>query len=102
MSGERELEHFSESVDDMFARLGLPDPVVMAGISSEWDDLAGAPWAGRSQPLYIRGKTLVVEASSPSMVAFLRYGETSLLDRLEERFGEGVVQKVDIRLPGRS
>lgn len=102
MSGERELEHFSESVDDMFARLGLPDPVVMAGISSEWDDLAGAPWAGRSRPLYIRGKTLVVEASSPSMVAFLRYGETSLLDRLEERFGEGVVRKVDIRLPGRS
>lgn len=102
MSGERELEHFSESVDDMFARLGLPDPVVMAGISSEWDELAGAPWAGRSRPLYIRGKTLVVEASSPSMVAFLRYGEASLLDRLEERFGQGVVQKVDIRLPGRS
>lgn len=102
MTGERDLEHFSESVDDMFARLGLPDPVVMAGISSEWDDLAGAPWAGRSRPLYIRGKTLVVEASSPSMVAFLRYGETSLLDRLEERFGQGVVQKVDIRLPGRS
>ncbi len=102
MSGERDLEHFSESVDDMFARLGLPDPVVMAGISSEWEDLAGAPWAGRSRPLYIRGKTLVVEASSPSMVAFLRYGETSLLDRLEERFGQGVVQKVDIRPPGRS
>lgn len=102
MSGERDLEHFSESVDDMFARLGLPDPVVMAGISSEWDDLAGAPWAGRSRPLYIRGKTLVVEASSPSMVAFLRYGETSLLDRLEERFGQDVVQKVDIRLPGHS
>lgn len=102
MTGERDLEHFSESVDDMFARLGLPDPVVMAGISSEWDDLAGAPWAGRSRPLYIRGKTLVVEASSPSMVAFLRYGETGLLERLEERFGQGVVQKVDIRLPGRS
>lgn len=102
MSDERDLEHFSESVDDMFARLGLPDPVVMAGISSEWEELAGAPWAGRSRPLYIRGKTLVVEASSPSMVAFLRYGETSLLDRLEERFGHGVVQKVDIRLPGRS
>lgn len=102
MSGEGDLEHFSESVDDMFARLGLPDPVVMAGISSEWETLAGAPWAGRSRPLYIRGTTLVVEASSPSMVAFLRYGETSLLDRLEKRFGQGVIQNVDIRLPGRS
>lgn len=102
MSPEKDLEHFSESVDDMFARFGLPDPVVMAGISSEWEQLAGPPWSGRSRPLYIKGETLVVEASSASMVAFLKYGESTLLERLEERFGEGVVQKVDIRLPGQS
>lgn len=101
MSPDRELEHFSESVDEMFARLGLPDPVVMAGISSEWDDLAGPPWSGRSKPLYMKGKTLVVEAASASMVAFLRYGEEGLLAGLAHRFGEGVVDRVDIRPPGR-
>jgi predicted nucleic acid-binding Zn ribbon protein len=101
MMSDRDLEHFSESVDEMFARLGLPDPVVMAGLSSEWDELAGAPWSGRSRPLYIKGKTLVVEAVSGSMVAFLRYGESSLLDTLTERFGAGVIEKIDIRPPGR-
>ncbi|MGH3649235.1 MAG: DUF721 domain-containing protein [Acidimicrobiia bacterium] len=101
MSHDKDLEHFSESVDEMFARLGLPDPMVMAALSSEWDDLAGPPWSGRSKPLYIRGSTLVVEASSGSMVAFLRYGETSLLERLGARFGEGVVTSVDLTLPGR-
>ncbi len=101
MSSEGDLEHFSESVDEMFARLGLPDPVVMAGLSSDWDELAGTPWSGRSRPLYIKGKTLVVEAASASMVAFLRYGETSLLDVLSERFGQGVIEKIDIRPPGR-
>lgn len=100
MSPDRDLEHFSESVDDMFARLGLPDPMVMAGISSEWDDLAGPPWSGRSKPLYIRGKTLVVEAASPSMVAFLRYGETSLIEKLADRFGKGTIEAVDIKSPG--
>lgn len=99
MSPERDLEHFSESVDEMFTRLGLPDPVLMAGVSSEWDELAGAPWAGRSKPLFIKGKTLVVEAVSPSMVAFLRYAESSLLERLAERFGEGVIESVDIKTP---
>ena len=99
MSGDRDLEHFSESVDEMFSRLGLPDPTVMAAISSEWDELAGAPWSGRSRPLYIRGKTLLVEASSASMVAFLRYGETSLLETLAARFGDGVIQTIDIQLP---
>lgn len=100
MTPDRDLEHFSESVDDMFKRMGLPDPMVMATLSSEWDQLAGAPWSGRSKPLYIKGTTLVVEASSGSMVAFLRYGEASLLETLSERFGEGTVNSVDIRPPG--
>lgn len=101
MSPERDLEHFSESVDDMFSRLGLPDPMVMAAVGSEWDDLAGPPWSGRSKPLYVRSKTLVVEASSASMVAFLRYGVANLLERLRGRFGEGVIETIEIVLPGR-
>ena len=100
MSREKDLEHISEAVDDMFARLGLPDPVVMATVSSEWDQLAGPPWQGRSTPLYIRGKTLVVEAASASMVAFLRYGETTLIEKLAERLGPGVIEAVDIKTPG--
>ncbi len=99
MSPERDLEHFSESIDDMFARLGLPDPMVMAAVSMEWDRLAGPPWTGRSKPLYVRSRTLVVEASSASMVAFLRYGESSLLERLRERFGDGVIETIEIKVP---
>jgi len=102
LSPDRDLEHFSESVDEMFARLGLPDPVVMAGVSSEWDELAGAPWAGRSRPIYMKGTTLVVEAVSPSMIAFLRYGEAELLRTLAARFGEGVLASIEIKAPGRA
>lgn len=100
MSPERDLEHLSEPLDDLFARLGLPDPVVMASLGAEWDELAGAPWSGRSRPLYVKGRTLVVEAVSPSMVAFLRYGETQLLERMAERFGAGTVDTVEVRPPG--
>ena len=102
MSPAKDLEHFSESVHEMFKKMGLPDPVVMAALSSEWDDLAGTPWTGRSRPLYIKGRTLVVEASSASMVAFLKYGESGLLESLSARFGEGIIDSVDIRPPGRS
>ena len=98
---QKDLEHFSDSVDDMFRKMGLPDPVVMSALNSEWDSLAGAPWSGRSKPLYIKGSTLVVEASSSSMIAFLRYGETSLLEKLAERFGKGTVTAVEISPPGR-
>lgn len=100
MSHDRDMEQFSQSLDGMFRKLGLPDPVVMATLSSEWEELAGQPWSGRSKPLYIHGTTLVVEASSGSVVAFLRYGESGLLVKLAERFGKGVVDSVDIRVPG--
>lgn len=98
---DRDLEHISDSVNEMFRRLGLPDPTVMSTLSAEWDDLAGAPWSSRSKPLYMRGTTLVVEASSSSMVAFLRYAERPLIDKLSERLGDGVVDSVEIYPPGR-
>lgn len=101
MTPQGDLEPFSESVDEMFIRLGLSNPAVMAALVSEWDDLAGAPWAGRSRPVFVKGKRLVVEASSASMVAFLRYGEANLLQRLDERFGEGSFSAIDIQPPGR-
>lgn len=96
-----DLEPFSESVDEMFTRLGLSDPVMMAALVSEWDELAGPPWAGRSRPVFVKNKRLTVEASSASMVAFLRYDETNLVERLEGRFGDGVIVGVDIQPPGR-
>lgn len=98
---QNDMEPFSESLDDVFARLGLPDPVLISQILEEWDELAGNPWVGRSKPLYVKGGTLVVEASAPSMIAFLRYGEAGLIEALEDRFGEGQVEAVEVVAPGR-
>lgn len=96
-----DLEPLGESLNEVFARMGLPDPVIMSKISLEWDTLAGKPWVGRSRPLYVRGTTLVVEASTPSMVAFLRYGESTLVEALEKRFGRAVIDSVEVVAPGR-
>lgn len=101
MSGPRDLEPFSEALEGIFGRLGIPLPEVQAQLRAEWDDLAGKPWAGRSQPRVIRDRTLVVEANSPSMVSLLRYGESVLLESIAERFGPGVVDSVEIVVPGR-
>lgn len=96
-----DLEPFADSLNEVFARMGLPDPVIMSKITEEWEILAGKPWVGRSKPLFVRGTTLVVEASSPSMVAFLRYGESSLVEALGSRFGQGVIDSVEVLAPGR-
>ena len=100
MSREDDLEPFSASIDEVFSKLGLPDPVLMSQINDDWDSLAGNPWVGRSRPLYVRGRTLFVEASAPSMVAILKYGVSTLRETLENRFGTGVIDSVEVVPPG--
>lgn len=102
MTDRGDLEPLSESIGEVFTRMGLPDPRLMSEIARDWEGLAGPPWAGRSKPISVRGKTLVVEASAPSMVAFLRYGEAGLLRALEERLGPEVIDAVEVRPPGRA
>jgi hypothetical protein len=94
-----EMSSFGSAMKDMFRRLGLPDPMLVGRIRDEWDDFAGHPWVGRSKPVTIQGTTLVVEASSPSLVAFLKYGSEDLLERMGQRFGPGVIDMVDVRPP---
>jgi len=98
---EGDLSSFESSLDEVFRRLGLPDPIVMSRVTADWDELAGTPWSGRSTPLFIQGKTLVVEAVSPSMVAFLRYGSADLVKALAGRLGDGVIDQVEVRAPQR-
>ena len=97
MSGD--LTPFRTSLEEMFRKMGLSDPVAMSRLTAGWDELAGSPWSGRSKPLYIQGKTLVVEASAPSMVAFLRYGSASLVSSLGQALGEGIIEKIEVRAP---
>ncbi len=101
MKGRDDLEPLSSSIETTFSRLGFPDPALMSQISEEWADLAGKHWMGRSKPLSMKGRTLIVEASTPSLVAFLRYGESALLEALQKRFGPGVFNGVEVVPPGR-
>ena len=100
MSRDSDLEPFSSSIDEVFAKLGLPDPVLISKITEDWDALAGNPWVGRSTPLYVRARTLFVEASAPSMVAILNYGVSTLTETLKNRFGTEVIEGVEVVPPG--
>lgn len=99
VNDRNEMSSFGSAMNDMFRRLGLPDPLLVARIRDEWQDFAGHPWVGRSKPTTIQGKTLVVEADSPSLVAFLRYGANDLLEAISSRFGPGIIDAVDVRPP---
>jgi predicted nucleic acid-binding Zn ribbon protein len=94
-----DLTSLGASLEALFRRMGMSDPMVLSRLTAGWDELAGTPWSGRSKPLFIQGKTLVVEAGSPSMVAFLRYGSADLVAALARALGDGVIEKIEVRAP---
>lgn len=101
MSDVGDLSSFESSVGDLFRKIGLPDPLVMSQITDDWDSVAGEPWAGRSRPIIIKGSTLIVEASTPSLVAFLRYAVSDLEEKLETLVGKGIIENIEVRPPAR-
>jgi len=101
MSDVGDLSSFESSVGDLFRKIGLPDPLVMSQITDDWDSVAGEPWAGRSRPIIIKGSTLIVEASTPSLVAFLRYAVSDLEEKLETLVGKGIIDHIEVRPPTR-
>jgi len=94
-----DLTSFGASLEALFRKMGMSDPMALSRLAAGWDELAGTPWSGRSKPLFIQGKTLVVEAEAPSMVAFLRYGSADLVAALGRALGEGMIERIEVRAP---
>lgn len=99
MNDRNDMSSFESTMLEMFRRLGLPDPLLVGRIKREWEELAPGPWLGRAEPVTVQGKTLVVAANSPSLVAFLRYGSGDLLKAIQGRFGPGVIDAIEVTGP---
>lgn len=94
-----ELNRIDGDVRRVLGRLGLRDVDVMLRLRDEWDELAGAPWAGVSQPLGLQGGELVVEAAVPGLVGTLRYGEQALVGTLSAALDSDAVKVVKVVPP---
>ncbi|MGA7270444.1 MAG: DUF721 domain-containing protein [Acidimicrobiia bacterium] len=92
---------FEDALGQTLRKMGLAEPALMLDLETEWSELVGEPWSSKARPLFVRSGVLVVEASDPGAVAFLRYGVGELQRRLGNRFGEDVVSRVEIRPPSR-
>ncbi len=93
------MADISGGVARMLRRLGMGDVRVLMDLQENWDEIAGRPWAGASRPMGIKGGELAVEAFDPGMVSMLRYATGGLVRAVEERIGEGQVDRVKVIPP---
>jgi len=87
-----------ESLELFAKRLGAPRAGALGAVFSGWDDAVGEAVAAHCQPRSLRDGVLVVEVDHPGWATQLRYLSASLVERMNEVAGPGVVTRVDVRV----
>ena len=86
------------SLDRVARSLGGPDAGALSGLFGRWADIVGPQLAAHARPLSLSSGVLVVGVTEPGWATQLVYLESELLGRFREALGEGVVDRVEVRL----
>ena len=91
----------SDGLEPLARRLGAPTASALGAVFSRWEEAVGPAVAAHSRPLSLTDGVLTVAVDQPGWATQLRYLTATLLARLEEVAGAGVVRRIDIRVePG--
>ncbi len=101
MSNPRDLEPIGKDVDELLVRLGMPTSLNLTELVDDWEEVAGEPFAGTSEPVGLKDGELVIEVENGVAASLLGYRVGPLLDRLREHFGGGEIDRVKIRVGNR-
>ena len=86
------------SLDKVARSLGGPDAGSLSGVFGHWADIVGPDLAAHARPLSLASGVLLVGVSEPAWATQLRYLESELVGRFREVLGDGVVDRVEVRV----
>jgi len=89
----------SAAMEEVMRRLGLADRLHEAQVLSAWKEIVGDFLAAHSCPSALREGVLYVQVLQPSVHFELdRNHKKLVLQRLKDRFGAGVIRKIQFRV----
>jgi predicted nucleic acid-binding Zn ribbon protein len=86
------------SLDRVARSLGGPDAGSLSGVFGHWADIVGPQLAAHARPLSLARGVLVVAVTDPAWATQLTFLEADLVARFRDALGEGVVERVEVRL----
>ncbi len=98
---EHEPQPIGASLDVVAARLGAGSARGLGSLYDRWDDIVGAAAAAHATPAGLRKGRLVIEVDHPAWATSLAHLEATLLRRVADVAGPGLVQGVDVRVRAR-
>ncbi len=86
------------SLDTVAARLGAGSARGLGTLYDRWEDIVGGPAAAHATPAGLRQGRLVVEVDHPAWATSLAHLEATILQRITEVAGPGLVQGIELRV----
>lgn len=90
-----------ESLDAFARRLGAPEAGPLAVVFAHWKDIVGEAVAAHARPLSLVRGVLIVAVDQPGWATQLRYLGPRLVERIGEAAGEGLVERLEVRVEAR-
>ncbi|MBV8161711.1 MAG: DUF721 domain-containing protein [Acidimicrobiia bacterium] len=86
------------SLDQVSRHLGGPEAGALSGLFARWADIVGSQLAAHARPVSLASGVLVVAVTEPAWATQLTYLEAELVGRFRDALGDGVVERVEVRL----
>ena len=95
---KRKPEKVNSILEKVLGSLNLGIKMKQYQIWEVWDSVVGEPIARQAQPLKIRNMILWVTVSSSTWMQQLEFMKRQIIDRLNERIGEKVINDIRFRI----
>ncbi|HEY7133938.1 MAG TPA: DUF721 domain-containing protein [Acidimicrobiia bacterium] len=89
-----------ESLADVGASLGLPDPDRLTTLLDAWPDIVGGVLAPHAHVRSLRDGVLLVAVDEPAFATQVRYLEAQVRDHATRLVGAGVVRQLKVIVQG--
>jgi predicted nucleic acid-binding Zn ribbon protein len=96
----REPEPIDDLLGSIIERVGADKDLAISELVASWESIVPEAWRGRSRPIGVRERTLLVEVPSGAVASLLRYDSASLVSVVTDRFGPDLVHSVRFRVAG--
>mgnify|MGYP000279302598 CR=1 FL=1 len=90
----KEDQAVGDIINKMFKAYGLSDKMKEMDIVNGWEELMGKAVASRTDKLFISNKVLHLKLNSSVMRDELSYGKKVIIERVNEKAGENLINDV--------
>lgn len=95
---EDDAKPVADALDLITQRLGLPRASTMSVIFTAWPEVTGEVGAMHAKPVSLKDGVLLVEVDNPVWRTELKWMSGQIADRLNERLGGNVVERLQLRV----